>query len=212
MKKYILAGFAFLSLIFSFYLSFIYSPPEEKMGDLVRILYIHLPLAWYSLISFSITFVSSILYLLRRDEKFDKIAVTGVEIGFLFITLTLLTGSVWAKGVWGVFWVWEPRLTTSLILWFLYLSYLLLRNFIETPDKRARISSVLGILFYFDVPLLYFSVYLWRSVHPVIFKGSKIGLEPSMKIALFSNLIPFFFIFWLIFELRYKIYLRERKS
>jgi|Deesub1362B_J571_1020462.scaffolds.fasta_scaffold00021_23 heme exporter protein C len=211
MKKYILAVLAFLTLIFSFYLSLIYSPPEQKMGELVRILYIHLPLAWYSLISFTITFIYSIAYLIKREDKFDKMAATGAEVGFVFITLTLLTGSVWAKGAWGVFWVWEPRLTTTLILWFLYLSYILLRTFIETPDKRARISAVLGIIFYFDIPLLYFSVHLWRSVHPVIFKGSQIGLESAMRFALFSNLVPFLFIFWLIFELRYKIYLKEKE-
>ena len=211
MKKYIFFILAILTLIISLYFSLIYSPPEEKMGELVRILYIHIPFAWYGFFSFTITFISSILYLLKREYKFDKIGAVGTEIGFVFITITILTGSIWAKGVWGVFWVWEPRLTTTLILWFLYLSYLLLRNFVETPDKRARLSSVLGIIFYFDIPLVYFSVYLWRSVHPLIFKPYQIGIEAPMKVALFLSLIPFLFIFLLIFELRYKIYLKEEK-
>jgi heme exporter protein C len=211
-RKYLFFILSFLSFSISLYFSLIFSPTEEKMGELVRILYIHIPFAWYGFVSFTITFIASILYLLKREYKFDKIGATGAEIGFVFITITILTGSIWAKGVWGTFWVWEPRLTTTLILWFLYLSYLLLRNFVETPDKRARLSSVLGIIFYFDIPLVYFSVYLWRSVHPLIFKPSQIGIETPMRIALFLSLIPFLFIFLLIFELRYKIYLREGKS
>ena len=180
------------------------------MGEFVRILYIHVPFAWYSFVSFTITFIFSILYILKREERFDKIAATGAEIGLLFITITIFTGSLWAKSVWGTFWVWEPRLTTTLILWFLYLSYILLRNFIETADKRARISSVLGIIFYMDIPILYFSVYLWRSVHPLVFTPERIAIEIPMQIALFSNLLSFLFLFLMIFDLRYKIYLKEK--
>ncbi len=208
MKKF-LFFLTFLSFSISIYLSLVHSPAEEKMGELIRIVYIHIPFAWYSFISLTITLIYSILYLLKRDDKFDKIAATGAEIGFLFLTLTILTGSLWAKSVWGTFWVWEPRLTTTLILWFLYFTYLILRNFIETPDKRARISSVLGIIFYVDIPIIYFSVYLWRSVHPLIFTPGKIGIEMPMRIALFANLISFLFLFLIIFDLRYKIYLKE---
>lgn len=210
MKKYLLPFIAFISFSVSLYLSLIYSPPEEKMGDLIRIFYIHVPFTWYSFVSFTITFIFSILYFLKRNEKFDKIAATGAEIGFVFITIGILTGSLWAKSIWGSFWIWEPRLTTTLILWFLYLSYILLRSFIEIPDKRARISGVLGIVFYVDIPIIYFSVYLWRSVHPLVFKPGYIGIEVPMQIALFSNLISFLFLFLLIFDLRYKIHLKEK--
>ncbi|MEO0240851.1 MAG: cytochrome c biogenesis protein [candidate division WOR-3 bacterium] len=210
MKKYLISILAFISFSISLYFSLINSPPEEKMGELIRILYIHVPFAWYSFVSFTITFICSILYFLKREDRFDKLGASGAEIGFIFITIAILTGSLWAKSVWGVFWVWEPRLTTTLILWFLYLSYLLLRKFIEIPDKRARISGVLGIIFYVDIPIIYFSVYLWRSVHPLIFKLGKIGIETPMQIALFSNLVSFLFLFLLIFDLRYKIYLKEK--
>ncbi|MEN3045982.1 MAG: cytochrome c biogenesis protein [Candidatus Hydrothermales bacterium] len=188
-----------------FYFSLLVTPPERKMGDLVRIMYIHVPVAWVSLLSFTLVFVFSILYIFKRDLIWDIYSESAAEIGVLFNFLTLVTGMLWAKAVWGYYWVWDPRLTTTLILFFLYSSYLLLRGFIDTPDKRARFSSVLGIIIYVDVLFVYFSVRLWRSVHPSPFAPGDVFITSSMKYALFLSFIPYLIFFLLLFLLRYKI-------
>ncbi|MEO0295665.1 MAG: cytochrome c biogenesis protein [candidate division WOR-3 bacterium] len=211
-KEYILAFLALLTGFFTFYLSLLATPAERKMGDLVRIMYIHVPQAWISFLCFTLVFIFSILYLIKRELKWDILAETSGEIGVLFIILTLITGMLWAKSVWGHFWVWDPRLTTTLILFFLYTAYMIFRGFIETPDKRARFASVLGIIIYIDVPLVYFSVKLWRSVHPSAFTPGDVLITSSMRYALFLNVIPYVFLFILIFLLRYKIAKRELKK
>ncbi len=211
-KEYIFAFLAFFIGLYTFYLALIASPPERQMGDLIRIMYIHVPQAWLAMFSFTLVFIFSILYLVKKDLKWDKMAEVGGELGLLFIILALLTGMMWAKSVWGHFWVWDPRLTTTLILFFLYAGYMILRSFIETPDKKARFASVLGILIYVDVPLVYFSVKLWRSVHPSAFKPGDVLITPLMKTALFLNIIPYFFLFILLFLLRYKLAKREIKT
>lgn len=211
-REYALAVLALLAGVFTFYLSLLKTPPERKMGDLVRIMYIHVPLAWISFLSFTLVFIFSILYLLKRDLKWDTLSETSGEIGLLFTILTLITGMLWAKAVWGHFWVWDPRLTTTLILFFLYTAYMIMRGFVETYDKRARFSSVLGIIIYVDVPLVYFSVKLWRSVHPSAFTPGDVLITSSMRYALFLNVLPYIFLFILIFLLRYKLAKRELKK
>jgi|Deesub1362A_J573_1020465.scaffolds.fasta_scaffold04605_3 heme exporter protein C len=208
-KEFLFIAISFLTGIVVFYIALIVSPPEKQMGDFVRIMYIHVPQAWLSMISFTLVFIYSIMYLIKKELKWDLLAETAGEIGLLFIILALLTGMMWAKAVWGHFWVWDPRLTTTLILFFLYAGYIILRNFIETPDKRARFAAVLGILIYVDVPIVYFSVKLWRSVHPTPGKPGDVLITPLMKTALFINVIPYIFLFILIFMLRYKIAQRE---
>ncbi len=211
-SEYILLVLALLTGFFTFYLSLLATPAERKMGELVRIMYIHVPQAWISFVSFTLVFIFSVIYLFKRDLKWDILAETSGEVGLLFIILTLITGMLWAKSVWGHFWVWDPRLTTTLILFFLYTAYMIFREFIETPDKRARFSSVLGIIIYVDVPLVYFSVKLWRSVHPSAFKPGDVLITASMRLALFLNVLPYIFLFILIFLLRYKLAKRELKK
>ena len=211
-KEYIFAALAFLTGIYTFYLGLIATPAERKMGDLVRIMYIHVPQAWLAMISFTLVFIFSIIYLVKKDLKWDKLAETSGELGVLFITLALLTGMMWAKSVWGHFWVWDPRLTTTLLLFFLYTGYMILRGFIETPDKKARFAAVLGIIIFIDVPLVYFSVKLWRSVHPSAFRPGDVLITSSMKSALFLNVIPYIFFFIVLFLLRYKIAKKELKK
>ncbi|MEN3044073.1 MAG: cytochrome c biogenesis protein CcsA [Candidatus Hydrothermales bacterium] len=203
--EFFLLIFGLITGYIIFYFSLFVTPPERNMGDLVRIMYIHVPLAWVSMISFTLVFLFSILYLFKKDLKLDIYSESAAEIGVLYNFLTLITGMLWAKAVWGHYWVWDPRLTTTLILFFLYSSYLLLRRFIETPDKRARFSSVLGVIIYVDVPFVYFSVKLWRSVHPSPFTPGDVLITPSMRIALFLSFIPYLFLFLFLFLLRYKI-------
>lgn len=162
----------------------------EYIGDIQRIFYFHVPLAWTMFLSFFLTFIFSIIFLFKKEEKWDIYAFSSAEVGILFATLAIITGSLWAKPAWGAFWTWDPRLTTMLTLWFIFVGYLILRNFVEEPELKARLSAVIGIIGFIDVPFVFLSVRLWRSLHPVVIEGTikqKFALNPSMlKVFLFS--------------------------
>ena len=132
MKKHLITGtigLCFILFVYSLYLVFVYVPTEATMGITQRIFYYHVPVAWLGLLAFFIIFVGSILFLWKGDTKWDVIASSSAEIGFVFTTLVLITGSIWDKPAWGVWWVWEPRLTGALILWFIYIAYLMVRSY-----------------------------------------------------------------------------------
>ena len=183
-----LLGLSFILFVGALYLVFIYVPTEETMGIVQRIFYFHVPVAWIAFLSFFIVFIASILYLRKRQNKWDVVASSSAEVGIIFTTLALITGSIWAKPVWGVWWVWEPRLTTALVLWFIYVAYLLVRSYASDGSRGARFAAVVGIVGFIDVPIAALAITLWRTQHPgpVIFQG---GLPPSM---LFTLLICIF--------------------
>jgi heme exporter protein C len=176
----------------------------EYIGDIQRIFYFHVPLAWTMFLSFFLTFIFSIAFLVKKEEKWDIYASSSAEVGVLFATLAILTGALWAKPAWGTFWTWDPRLTTMLTLWFIFVGYLILRNFVEDPELRARLSAVIGIIGFVDVPLVFLSVRLWRSLHPVIVEGAsrqKFALGPKMlQVFLFSLLVFTILCLFLIIE------------
>ena len=194
-------GFGFLLFILSLYLIFWYVPTEETMGVVQRIFYFHVPLAWIAFLAFFIVFLCSILYLWRRDDRWDIIASSSAEIGVVFTTLVLITGSIWAKSIWGVWWVWEPRLTTVLIMWLIYIAYLLVRSYTAQEPRGARFAAVVGIVGFFNVPITALAIALWRTQHPeaVILQG---GLAPSMMLALLVSLIAFTVLYCLLLMLR----------
>ncbi len=166
-------GFAFCQ-----YLIYVYAPLEQTMGLAQKIFYYHLPVAWWCFMAFFVNFVCSIAYLKSRNPKFDHIATSAAEIGILLASLAILTGSIWGKNSWNVWWTWDPRLTTTLILWFIYVAYLFIRTM---PTVKAPImAAVVGIIGFADVPLVYFSSRLWRSIHPNVFADEGGGLEPEM--------------------------------
>ena len=186
----ILSGLGFALMLAALYMVFLYVPTEKHTGIIQRIFYFHVPLAWISFLAFFVTFVFSILYLCKREMKWDDIACASAEIGVVFTTLVLITGPVWAKPAWGIWWTWDARLTTSLVLWLIYVSYLLVRSFATEPARGARLSAVIGIVGFIDVPIVFLTVNLWRTQHPtlIIFEG---GLTPPMLMVLLVCIAAF---------------------
>ncbi len=193
-KNYTLAngllGLSFILFVGALYLVFFYVPTEATMGVVQRIFYFHVPVAWVAFLAFFLVFLGSILYLWKRHKKWDAIASSSAEVGVVFTTLVLITGSIWAKPIWGVWWVWEPRLTTALVVWFIYVAYLLVRSYVSDESRGARYAAVVGIIGVIDVPIVALAITLWRTQHPgpVIFQG---GLAPPMLLTLLVCLAAF---------------------
>ncbi len=175
-----------------------YVSTEATMGIVQRIFYFHVPAAITSFLAFFVAFVASIGFLATRRLEWDNVALASVEIGLLFCTMVIVTGPLWARPVWGAWWPWEPRLTTTLILWLLYIAYLLLRTYTENREQQARFSAVLGIVAFLDVPIVYYSVQWWRGVHPVVFGPGGGGIEPRMRHAFLAALAAFFLLYLLL--------------
>jgi heme exporter protein C len=177
--------------IAALYLALIWVPDERSLGVSYRIFYIHLGMAWTALLALTANFVVSLMVLLskRRREKLDSYAQATAEVGLLMTSATLASGMLWAKVAWGAFWTWDPRLTTTAILWFLYAGYLLLREAIDQPQRRMVYSAVYGLIVFIDVPIVYLSVRWWASIHPVVFTNTGMNITPQMLIAV----IFFFF-------------------
>ncbi|WP_054970952.1 cytochrome c biogenesis protein CcsA [Alicyclobacillus ferrooxydans] len=184
------------------YFALIWSPPEKTMGNLVRIMYFHVGSAWIAFLAFFVTALFAVIYLIRRNLLFDRIAVASAEIGVVFTSFTLITGSLWAKPIWNTWWTWDPRLTTTLILWFLYVGYLLLRGTIEGLERRARISGIFGIVAFADVPVIHFAVEWWRSIHPQVIDETGFNMPGTMIFTLMFAFAVFFVIYLLLLVLR----------
>ncbi len=180
----------FVTMTAALFLVFVYVPTEATMGIVQRIFYFHVPLAWVAFIAFGIVFICSILYLRSSNRKWDRLAHSSAEIGMVFTTLVLITGPIWAKPVWGVWWTWDARLTTTLLLWFIYHGYLLVGSYAADESRGARFSAVIGIVGFLDVPIVALAIVLWRTDHPqpVVFEG---GLAGSMLFTLLVCLTAF---------------------
>lgn len=205
MKKFgILAGLSTALLIGALYLVFLYVPTEATMGIVQRIFYLMVPVGWLSMLSFVVVFIASILYLRTRQERWDILAYSSAELGIVFTSLTLLTGMLWAKPVWGVWWTWEPRLTATLVLWFIYLAYFLVRSLATEESRGATFSAVVGVLGFIDIPIIGLTITLWRGIHPraVIFQGS---LAPSMLLALIISVFAYTALYFLLLTQRVSI-------
>jgi len=158
-------------------LVFFYAPREVVMGEAQRIFYFHVASAWVSFVAFFVTLVAGIIFLRTADHKWDRVALSSVEVGMMFAVMTLLSGMLWARPIWNAWWTWDPRLTTFTILLLIYFAYLMLREGIEDPDRRARFASVYGIVGFISVPITWFSIRFWRTIHPVVIGSS----DPSAK-------------------------------
>ncbi|WP_320007816.1 cytochrome c biogenesis protein CcsA [Maridesulfovibrio sp.] len=186
------------------YLIWMYAPIEMTMGLVQKIFYVHMPMAAWAMISFFVVFLASAAYLLKRDIKFDYIAGAAAEIGVVFSGLALITGSIWGRAAWNVWWTWDPRLTTTLIMWFVYAAYLVLRTSPMSAERRSLVCAVLGVVAFVDVPLVFYSARLWRSVHPNVIGAKGGGMEPEMLTTLLVNIVAFG-LFWLaLLAVRYK--------
>ncbi len=190
------------------YMIYLYVPLEAQEGIVQKIMYLHIPIAWTAFTSFFMVFVFSILFLWKKERIWDIYASSSAEVGMIFCTLVLITGPIWARPIWGVWWTWDSRLTLTLILWFIFASYLMLRNQGIEASLKAKYSAVLGIVGFLDVPLIHFSVLWWRTIHPKpkmldVKGGIGSGLgDPSMIITLCISIVTFFLIFLLFFLMK----------
>jgi heme exporter protein C len=180
--------FALLAVLVGLYLAFFYAPPDRLQGDVQRIMYIHVPTAWVAFFAFFVVFLASIVYLWKRLPEADRLAYASAEIGVLFTALTLIDGSIWGKPTWGTWWTWDARLTTTAILFVIYVGYLMLRSFIDEPERRARLSALVGIVGFIDVPIIYMSVLWFRTLHqPPSIQRSGVSMPDAMLFTLLFN-------------------------
>jgi len=202
-KRIFLGGVAVLFVIAAAYASFYVAPEERTMGLIQRIFYFHVGSAWAGMDALFVCFIANLLYVWKREAKYDWLGVSSAEVGLVLMTVVLITGPIWAKPAWGIYWTWDARLTSTFVLWLLYVSYLLLRSLIEEPERRALLSALFGIFAFIDVPLVFFSIRWWRTQHPapVIMGGPGSGLDPVMrKVFLFNVLAMHVLALFLIIE------------
>lgn len=190
-KRILLGVVAIVLIIVAAYANFFIAPTERTMGVIQRIFYFHAATAWAGEMVFFVCFVANLLYVWKREQKYDWLGVTCAEVGIACITIVLITGPIWAHPVWGIWWTWDARLTSTFVLWLLYVSYLLLRTLIEEPGRRALLSALFGIFAFLDVPLVFFSIRWWRTQHPapVVMGGQGSGLDPTMSKVFFFNVL-----------------------
>jgi len=171
---------------------FLYAPREATMGDVQRIFYFHVSSAWVGFFAFFVTFLAGILYLIRGERQWDILALSSVEVGLTFITMAVITGSLWARPVWGTYWTWEPRLTISAVQLLIYIAYGMLRRAVEGPERQARFAAVYGIVAFVTVPLSWFAIRWWRTIHPdILTGGGEMTLTPRMVQTLLVSLAAF---------------------
>jgi heme exporter protein C len=199
---------ALLFLIASQVIAVQISPPDRDMGHLQKIMYVHVPAAWTAFEAFGVVFVSSIIYLWKRSERADLLAASAAEIGTVMTGLTLALGSIWGRPTWGVWWTWDPRLTSTAVLFVIFAGYLALRSFVDDPDRRARWSAAVGILGALNVIIVYKSVEWWRTLHQIQSSPSTVDSEYALGLRL--NAFAFLFVFIYLIARRYRAAKVER--
>ncbi len=193
----ILTTSASLLVLLSLYMVFVYAPREVIMGAVQRVFYYHVAAGWVGALAFLVTLIVSILYLATNNVKWDRIAVSSVEIGVVFTSMNIASGSIWARPIWNTWWTWDPRLTTATVMWLLYIAYLMLRQGLEDPERQRRFAAVYGILAFTSVPLTFLAIRIWRTIHPVVIGSSDPGAEGQfdmtmrMRTAFFFSLFTF---------------------
>lgn len=224
----ILNVLAFIALLVSIGMIFMYAPVERTMGNVQRIFYFHVGTAWVGSIAFFVALVAGVLYLRKPDRKWDTIALSSVEVGLVFLTVTTAAGSIWGKPAWNAWWIWSPRLTLITIAWLTYAAYFMLRGAIEDEEKRGRFAAVYVIVAFVSIILAYVSIRIWRDVHPVVFGGTVEGVQAEaeglqdiapgldsmrMGITLTANVVSFSIIYlaWLLNRIRLQ-YLKDGVS
>jgi heme exporter protein C len=187
----VLLALTFIGMMTSIFMIFLYVPTDAIEGIPQRIFYFHVPIAWIGMLAFGVLAVASIGYLWKKDERWDWLARASAEVGTIFITLALITGSIWGRTTWGTWWTWDARLTTTLILWFIYIGYMMLRSYMGRTPASARSGAVLAIIGVIDVPIIYESVNWWRTLHPQAEVGTPGALPPEVVLTLLISLVTF---------------------
>jgi len=183
------------------------APADRLQGDVQRLLYVHVPTAWVAMCSFFVVFLMSTLYLVQRRLAWDLVAFASAEVGVLCTAVTLVVGSLWARPTWGIWWTWDPRLTTTAILLIIYVGYLIVRSMTEDPDQRARWSAVIGVIAFVQVPIVYLSVFWWRSLHQP--PSSPRSMASSIGGVLLLNVVAYTIAFAYLVLRRYRLAERE---
>ena len=199
----VLLGVSGLLMLLTMALIFLYAPSDAVLPVSQRIFYVHVPMAWVGFMAFAVVLVGSVGYLRGGSTRWDALAYAAAEVGVLFMSLVLVTGMLWAQPVWGRPWTWSPQLTTSLILWLIYVAYLMLRAYGPPGSQSARYAAVLGIIGFIDVPIVYMAAKWWRDIHPDAVVGPLAesgSLEGSMLLTLMVALLTFtvFFVYLLL--------------
>jgi len=209
-KTTILNVIAAIVILVALYLALIQAPDPanvdtETQRYAQRIIYFHVPHAWVGFLAFLVTFVGSVLYLLKGQRRWDILALSSVEVGVAYMTATIVTGSIWAKPTWNTWWTWDPRLTTSTVTWLIYISYIMLRSALDDPARQARFAAVYGIVGFISVPITFFAIRWWRTIHPVLFDSSSMGLSSNMRFPFFFSLGAFTLLYFVIMIQRIRV-------
>jgi len=207
----ILTGITSALFVIALYMVFFHAPREAVMGDVQRVFYFHVAAGWVGFLAFLVTFSLGIVYLITRDRKWDRIAVASVEVGVVFTFINIASGSIWARPIWNTWWTWDPRLVTATVMLLLYVAYLMLRQGIDDPDRRARFGSVYGIVAFVSVPITFLSIRIWRTIHPVVIgsgdpsgEGAFDMTQPMLQAFMFS-LLTFTFIYMTLLWYRVRL-------
>jgi heme exporter protein C len=197
-------------LSYALYQALVVAPTDQMQGDVYRIIFYHVPSAWTAFLLFTINFIASVVYLIRRNLKADAIAAVSAEVGVVFCTVVLVTGPLWARPVWGIWWTWDWRLTSTLVLWLIYVSYLFLRRF-SSSSQTPVLAAALAIFGALDVPLVYFSIWFFRTQHPQPVIGDGGSMDPSMLHVLLINWAAFLCFGGLVTWSRYRLEIVRRQ-
>ncbi|MHB0988657.1 MAG: cytochrome c biogenesis protein [Bellilinea sp.] len=190
----VVAGAMFVAAVA---LVFFYAPLERVMGLVQKVFYFHVASAWIGMLAFAVAAFYGVLYLVKKDARYDRVELAAVEIGIVFAFITIVTGSIWARPIWNAWWTWDPRLTTATVMELVYFAYLMLRSGIEEPERLARFGAVYAIIGFLSVPLTFFSIRLFRTIHPVVIGSNDPGAEgafdmtPKMTQTFMFSLLTF---------------------
>ena len=195
-----------LLMLVNMYLIFMWVPTEQNLGISQRIFYIHVPVAWVGMVAIFVVAIGSVLHLITRNDRWDAIAYSAAEIGLIFGTLMLVTGALWAKPAWGVWWQWDPKLTTALILWFIYVGYLMVRAYAPSGYQGRRYASVVALIGAIDAPIIYMASVWWRTAHP------DLNIGPLAESSLDTNMLMVWLYSTVAFTVFYVYLLIERIS
>jgi heme exporter protein C len=205
---------ALATVVGSATLSLVVAPPDAVQGEVQRLMYVHVPAAWLAYLSFFVVFVSSVAYLRTRRIRWDRMAAASAEIGVLFTALTIALGALWGKPIWGTWWTWDPRLTTTAMLLLVYLAYLAVRRVVDNPSRRARWAAVIGIVGFVDVPIVHLSVVWWRSLHQqaTLLRVGGPEIHGSMLAALLVGVAAFTLVYAYLMTLRLRVGRLEERA